>query len=195
MSTTASAPSGEREVRNFLRSLPRLIDGLTLSIVESAEEANYRIFIVDRMAYRTVVTEEVYGRPSSSFAPGRCLVRVVSNRNGIERSDAVIVADEGDFLFRRCMVEEILQGLGPVNDDASLSESVFNDSIAARDLHALRPGDPQHALPPGDPAGHDQGRGAARAPRGRGGGECAARLICGTGGEPCLTILSGDTPK
>ena len=118
------------EVREFLRSLPRLIDGLSLEIVEDAEDANYRVFILDRVAYRTVVTEEVYGRPSSSFAPGRCLVRVASNRNGIERSDAVIVADEGDFLFERCMVEEILQGLGPVNDDASLAESVFNDASA-----------------------------------------------------------------
>lgn len=123
------AGGGRRgDVRDFLRSLPRRIDGLTLSVVESAEEANYRIFIVDRIAYRSVVTGEVYGRPSSSFAPGRCLVRVVSNRSGIERSDAVIVADEGDFLFNRCMVEEILQGLGPVNDDASLADSVFNDS-------------------------------------------------------------------
>ena len=39
----------------------------------------------------------------------------------------MIVADEGDFLFRRCMVEEVLQGLGPVNDDRTLSQSVFND--------------------------------------------------------------------
>ena len=39
----------------------------------------------------------------------------------------MIVADEGEFLFHRCMVEETLQGLGPVNDDRSLGESVFND--------------------------------------------------------------------
>jgi hypothetical protein len=56
---------------------------------------------------------------------------VISNRNGIERSDAAIVADEGEFLFQRCMVEEILQGLGPVNDDPALAESVFNDESAA----------------------------------------------------------------
>jgi hypothetical protein len=54
-------------------------------------------------------------------------VRVVSGRGGIKRSDAVIVADEGEFLFRRCLVEEVLQGLGPANDDATLSHSVFND--------------------------------------------------------------------
>lgn len=115
------------EVADFVRELPRLIAGLDIRLVSSPQEANYRIFVVDRAAYRDVVIGEIYGRPSSSFAPGRCLVRVVSTSSGISRSDAVIVADEGEFLFRRCMVEEVLQGLGPVNDDSSLSESVFND--------------------------------------------------------------------
>ena len=82
----------------------------------------------DRADYSAVVAKEIYNRPSSSFTPGKCLVRVVSTGAGISRSDAVIVADEGDFLFHRCMVEEILQGLGPINDDRSLSESVFNDT-------------------------------------------------------------------
>ena len=56
------------------------------------------------------------------------LVRVVSGRKGIKRSAAVIVSDEGEFLFKRCLVEELLQGLGPMNDDEQLTHSVFNDS-------------------------------------------------------------------
>jgi hypothetical protein len=126
--------SGSRrggEVRRFVRSLPQLIDGLEVHLVDRPQDANYRVFVLDRASYRDVVTAEIYGRPSSNFAPGKCLVRVISNRNGIERSDAAIVADEGEFLFQRCMVEEILQGLGPVNDDAALAESVFNDESAA----------------------------------------------------------------
>ena len=107
--------------------LPQLIAGLEVQIVGDPGAANYRVFVLDRAEYREVITSEVYERPTSTFAPGRCLVRVVSSMSGISRSDAVIVADEGDFLFRRCMVEEILQGLGPVNDDRSLIESVFND--------------------------------------------------------------------
>lgn len=115
------------EVESFVRTLPNLVAGLDVSIVATSADANYRVFVIDRAAYRQVVSREIYGRPSSSFAPGRCLVRVVSTSSGITRSDAVIVADEGNFLFRRCMVEEILQGFGPVNDDATLDKSVFND--------------------------------------------------------------------
>jgi hypothetical protein len=115
------------EIADFIRSLPAEIAGLDIEVVAEAAEANYRVFVVDRSAYRDVVAGEVYARPTSSFTPGKCLVRVLSTSAGISRSDAVIVADEGEFLFRRCMVEEILQGLGPVNDDRSLNESVFND--------------------------------------------------------------------
>ncbi len=116
------------EVAGFVRSLPTLVGGLKIHVVARPAEANFRVFVVDRKDYRSVVAREVYNRPTSSFAPGRCLVRVLSTSNGIIRSDAVIVADEGDFLFRRCTVEEVLQGLGPVNDDRTLSQSVFNDS-------------------------------------------------------------------
>ena len=115
------------DVLAFVRILPRAIGGLEAAVVRQPRQANFRIFILDRADYQRVVASEVYGWASSSFAPGKCLVRVVSNASGITRSDAVIVADEGEFLFRRCMVEEILQGLGPVNDHPSLTESVFND--------------------------------------------------------------------
>jgi hypothetical protein len=113
-----------REARAFVASLPGSIRGLKATIGDDFGRANYRIFIVDRAQYRDVVRGDlgIRGR-----APGRCVVRVVSGPGGIARADAVIVADEGDLLFRRCLIEEVLQGLGPLNDDARLKESVFND--------------------------------------------------------------------
>ena len=126
----------------FIRTLPRLIRGLEVALTRDPSQANFRVFIVTRAQYRAVVASEVYGRPTSSFAPGKCMVRLVSGRNGISRSDAVIVADQGEFLFQRCLVEEILQGLGPANDDDSLTASVFNDrsphaSFTSFDRHIL----------------------------------------------------------
>jgi hypothetical protein len=79
------------EVAQFVRSLPGLIRGLDARLVENGSRANFRIFVVDRAQYRDVVANEIYNRPSSAFAPGKCLVRVISGRNGISRSDAVIV--------------------------------------------------------------------------------------------------------
>ena len=115
-----------RAVAKFVRSLNGTIRGIEITIVNDARKANFTIYVVDRKAYKDVVRKEVY-RQRSMNVPGRCLVRVVSAPSGIRRSDAVIVSDEGEFLFKRCLVEEILQGLGPVNDNSSLKSSVFND--------------------------------------------------------------------
>jgi hypothetical protein len=115
------------QVRRFVRSLPRSIRGLDIAIVNSPAKANYRIYIVDKARYKETVRKDVYGKRVMSV-PGRCLVRVVSGPGGIKRSDAVIVADDGTFLFKRCLVEEVLQGLGPVNDNSGLTHSVFNDT-------------------------------------------------------------------
>lgn len=113
-------------VYRFIDQIGAGIRGLSTMIVADPREANFHVYVVDRDQYGDVVRRFIYKDPTAD-APGRCLVRVVSDGSGISQSAAVIVSDEGDFLFRRCMVEEILQGLGPMNDDPSLPHSVFND--------------------------------------------------------------------
>jgi hypothetical protein len=39
------------------------------------------------------------------------------------------VADAGDFIFYDCAYEELLQALGPINDDSSVRWSMFNDKV------------------------------------------------------------------
>ena len=47
----------------------------------------------------------------------------------ILRSDVFLVADAGDFIFYDCAYEEILQSLGPINDDPSVPWTMFNDDV------------------------------------------------------------------
>ncbi|WP_319483958.1 DUF2927 domain-containing protein [uncultured Cohaesibacter sp.] len=115
-----------KTVRSFVESLPASIPGLQVRMANNSKDANFHIYVVDRDDYVRTVQEEVYNDQTMDV-PGQCIVRVLSRRSGILRSDAVIVSDQGHSIFRRCMVEEILQGLGPVNDDKSLVHSVFND--------------------------------------------------------------------
>lgn len=110
----------------FLLSLNAHVRGLQVSLAENPETANFQVYIVDREQYAEIVQTKVYGDPQAD-APGECLVRVLSDHKGISASYAVVVSDEGEFLFRRCLVEEVLQGLGPMNDDDTLEHSVFND--------------------------------------------------------------------
>jgi len=113
-------------VRKFILSLNGLVKGLKTQVTNNAVTANFNVYVVDQADYVQIARDKVYRR-STAQVPGKCLVRSVFSRTGIIRSDAVIVSDGGESLFQRCMIEEILQGLGPLNEHASLSESMFND--------------------------------------------------------------------
>ena len=113
-------------VRSFISGLNSQIKGLKTEIVSSRAKANFSVYIVDRKDYVSTVKKSIY-RNEHAKAPGKCFVRSVFTTNGIVRSDAIIVSDEGESLFKRCMIEEILQGLGPLNEHTSLHQSMFND--------------------------------------------------------------------
>ncbi|WP_168990528.1 DUF2927 domain-containing protein [Aureimonas flava] len=113
-------------VRAFLRQIRRQIGGLDAAEARAGEAANFVIHVVDRRDYQRT-GREVYRNPFMRV-PGNCVVRASYGRAGITRSDAIIVSDEGDTLFRRCLIEEVLQGLGPLNDNADAPDSVFNDT-------------------------------------------------------------------
>ncbi|MBC8129608.1 MAG: DUF2927 domain-containing protein [Rhizobiaceae bacterium] len=121
-----SASGRAREARTFLASLDRRIDGLDSSVLGDPGRANFLVHIVDRKDYQSV-GRAIYRNPFMTV-PGDCIVRVSFGRRGIVRSDALIVADEGDVLFTRCLIEEVLQGLGPLDDNPDAADSVFNDT-------------------------------------------------------------------
>ena len=116
-----------RKVANFLAYLDAVIGPLEIRRVRDPAKANLVIYIVDRRDYATTVRNDVF-RSRFATVRGRCVVRSQFTRAGLSKSAAVIVSDEGDALFDRCMAEEIMQALGPLNDDASLPRSMFNDA-------------------------------------------------------------------
>ena len=112
------------QVRRFLFSLGREISGLKAAFARRAVDADFVVHVVDRADYQRV-GRQIYGNPFMRV-PGECIVRVQFGRRGITRSDALIVSDEGEALFRRCLIEEVLQGLGPLDDNPAAPDSVFN---------------------------------------------------------------------
>jgi hypothetical protein len=111
----------------FIDSLRGRIGGLDIRRVSNRSAANYIIHIVDNNEYRGFA-REIVGGSAAGVGGSQCLARLVTGPGtAIQRSDAIVVSDLGDGLFRRCLIEETLQGLGPANDNAGLGESVFND--------------------------------------------------------------------
>lgn len=112
-------------VERFVASLPEKVGGIRSQLVHDRQSANFTILLVDRHDFAAAVSREL--RADSIAMNARCLVGVRTRNGRILSSTAVIVVDD-PYLFQRCMVEEILQGLGPMNDNSTLDDSVFNDS-------------------------------------------------------------------
>jgi Protein of unknown function (DUF2927) len=47
----------------------------------------------------------------------------------IRRAEVLLTADSGEFGFFDCAYEELLQALGPINDDRSVPWTMFNDEV------------------------------------------------------------------
>ena len=96
-------------------------------------DANITVTLVrDRDLGRTI--RSLYGidrarRIQRSLEP-QCLSGFRKDESSrILHSDVILVADAGEFVFYDCIYEELLQGLGPINDDTTLPWSMFNDDV------------------------------------------------------------------
>lgn len=119
-----------RQVVEFLRILNQTVHGLSIRAVKSEDQANMVVFLVDRAWYRKTIRETLPDGFDSSFLRSNDCSAVTGGRRGkgLERAFVYIVANEGRRNFRHCMIEEITQCLGPVNDDVKLSHSIYNDN-------------------------------------------------------------------
>ena len=106
-----------------------------IDFATSARRADANIIVTlvrDRDLERTI--RSLYGidrarRIQRSLEP-QCLSGFRKDESyRILHSDVILVADAGEFVFYDCIYEELLQGLGPINDDTTLRWSMFNDDV------------------------------------------------------------------
>jgi hypothetical protein len=110
------------------------VQHLDIAMTDNNEEANVLVKLVrDRDLYSTMTT--FYGSERakeirSSLDP-QCLSGFRKNEKfEIEHSDVILTVDNGDFVFRDCAYEELLQSLGPINDTPNVPWTMFNDNVS-----------------------------------------------------------------
>lgn len=126
-------PDRSQQVTNAVADIKSRIRDLDIALTDKRSEANIVVTMVrDRDLARTI--RSIYGierarRIQSSLEP-QCLSGFRKDETfRILHSDVILVADAGEFVFFDCVYEELLQALGPINDDASVPWSMFNDDV------------------------------------------------------------------
>jgi hypothetical protein len=128
-----SKPDRRAEVAAVVADIRARVKDLDIEITADRNLANVKVTLVrDRDLTRTI--RSFYGRQRAgqiqrSLNP-QCLSGFRKDESyRIIASDVIIVADAGDFVFHDCAYEELLQALGPINDDASVPWTMFNDDV------------------------------------------------------------------
>src|SRR6188472_3230317 len=126
-------PDRSPEVAAVVADIRTRIRDLDLAVTGKRDGAQVVVTLVrDRDLARTI--RSLYGidrarRIQRSLEP-QCLSGFVKNENSrIIHSDVLIVADAGEFVFYDCIYEELLQSLGPINDDTTVPWTMFNDDV------------------------------------------------------------------
>ncbi len=126
-------PDRRPQIAAVVDDIRRHVKNLDIAVTADRAAANLVVTLVrDRDLPRTIRT--FYGRERArqiqrSLDP-QCLSGFRKNETfHILSSDVIIVVDAGDFDFYDCAYEELLQALGPINDDDSVPWSMFNDDV------------------------------------------------------------------
>lgn len=126
-------PDRRQQVAAVVDDIRAKVRGLDIAMAGSRKDANVTVTLVrDRDIEKTI--RRFYGREQAarivkSLEP-QCLSGFRKDTLfRIEHSDVIIVVDAGEFIFLDCIYEELLQALGPINDDDELPFTMFNDEV------------------------------------------------------------------
>lgn len=126
-------PNRRKQVADAVADIRRRIRHLDIAVTPRRRDANVVVMLVrDRDLARTI--RSFYGAKRArgilkSLEP-QCLSGIRRDeRFRILHSDVFVVSDAGQFVFYDCVYEEILQALGPINDDSSVPWTMFNDDV------------------------------------------------------------------
>ena len=126
-------PDRSRQVAATVADIKHRVQHLDIAMTATRSEANTVVTLVrDRDLAKTI--RSIYGKDRArsiqkSLEP-QCLSSFRRDDSfRIVKADVILVADAGDFIFYDCAYEELLQALGPINDDSSVRWSMFNDKV------------------------------------------------------------------
>ena len=133
-STIADVPTGGVSSPKSSTIFAQRSTHIDLALTTKREEANVTVTLVPEREFAQTLRAH-YGNEQAdkiqrSLEP-QCLAGLAKDASyRILHSDVFLVVDAGNFVFSDCGYEEILQALGPINDDNSVPWTMFNDNVS-----------------------------------------------------------------
>jgi Protein of unknown function (DUF2927) len=126
-------PDRRGEIATIIADIRAHVDHVDLAMTDDRAAANFVVTLVDRRdlvpTIRSHFGTDRAKRIQQTLAP-ECLSGIGKDqRFRIRRAEAIMPVDTGDFSFYDCAYEELLQGLGVINDDNSVPWTMFNDDV------------------------------------------------------------------
>lgn len=126
-------PDRSGEVAAVVADIGSRVRGLNISVTRERDESNVLVTLVrDRVFVPTI--RRMFGAQRAEQIEDRlapqCLSGFSTDKSfHIVHADVIVVVDVGNFSFYDCLYEELLQGLGPINDTEAVPWTMFNDRV------------------------------------------------------------------
>jgi Protein of unknown function (DUF2927) len=122
------------DIAAVISDIRTYVDRLDIELTEDRRAANVVLTLVRDHNELLRTMRSLYGRKRADEIERRLAPRCLSGfsedpEHRILRAEVLLTADGGDFSFLDCAYEELLQALGPINDDRSVPWTMFNDDV------------------------------------------------------------------
>jgi hypothetical protein len=122
------------DIAAVISDIRTYVDHLDIALTEDRKAANVVVTLVQDRHELMRTIRSFYGRKRADEIERRLAPRCLSGfgedaQHRIRRAEVLLTADGGDFSFLDCAYEELLQALGPINDDRSVPWTMFNDDV------------------------------------------------------------------
>jgi hypothetical protein len=122
------------DIAAVVADIARHVAHLDIAMTSDRNAANVVVTLVHDHAELIRTLHAFYGRARAHDIERRLAPQCLSGfgeyaDHGIRRAEVILTAEGGDFAFLNCAYEELLQALGPINDDRSVPWTMFNDDV------------------------------------------------------------------
>jgi Protein of unknown function (DUF2927) len=126
-------PDRGAEIAAIVADIRAHVNHLDVAITTDRARANLLVMLVETSDFGRTIRSR-YGATDSKKIQNalqpQCLSGIGKDASfRIRRAEVILPVDAGDFRFRDCAYEELLQALGLINDDNSIPWTMFNDDV------------------------------------------------------------------